>query len=109
MCKVVRDLLLRIKRERGDFSNFVFAHADGGSCRLSLLDMLKIAQEKANIRGRLRIHDLRHSFAATLRRLGVPLEVIMGLMRHSDLSETLIYAPYEISEGRKAVQVLNKV
>ena len=40
--------------------------------------------------------------------MGVPLEAIMGLMRHSDIRETLAYAPYEEREGRLAVAKLDE-
>ncbi|MEI6167116.1 MAG: hypothetical protein WCS52_07970 [bacterium] len=34
------------------------------------------------------------------------LEVLKGLMRHSDIKQTLIYAPYDMSEGRQAIALL---
>ena len=102
MCKAVKDLLVGLAEKRG--SNFVFAHHDGGSCRLDLLDLLKKAQKMAGIGGNLRIHDLRHTLAFRLRRdHGVPLETIMGILRHADIRETLIYAPYSLEEGRSAM------
>ena len=109
MGRITTQLLSAIKSQRGDFSNFVFAHHDGGSCRMKLLDMLKKAQKIAGIPGRLRIHDLRHTCAATLRRKGAPLETIMGIMRHADIRETLIYAPYSVEEGRRAIRLLDEV
>lgn len=107
MCGAVRTLLQTMTQTRT--SNFVFAHGDGGSCRLDLLDMLKTTQKIAGITGRLRVHDLRHTLAFRLRRAGVHLESIMGVMRHADIKETLIYAPYSIDEGRTAMDVLDKV
>ena len=62
-------------------SNFVFAHFDGGSCRLHLLEMLKKVQTLAGIKGRLRIHDLRHALAFRLRRSGVHLETTWAQKR----------------------------
>jgi len=107
MCKTVTALLLRIKKESAGVGNFVFAHHDGGRCRLHLLDLLKKAQKEAGIRGRLRIHDLRHTCAATLRRMGVPLETIMGILRHANIRETLVYAPYSAEEGKRAIRLLD--
>jgi len=106
MCKTVFEMLTRLNATRK--SNFVFAHKDGGSCRLQLWEMIKEAQKRAGIPGNLRLHDLRHTFAVRLRQRGTPLEVIMGLMRHSDIRETLIYAPYDLAEGRNAIQVLDR-
>lgn len=91
LCQAARDILTRLHAARR--SNFVFAHRDGGSCRLQLWEMVKECQKRAGIPGNLRLHDLRHTFAVRLRQRGTPLEVIMGLMRHSDIRETLIYAP----------------
>lgn len=106
MCKIVRKMLTRLQKTKR--SNFVFAHRDGGSCRLQLWEMVKEAQKRAGISGNLRLHDLRHTFAVRLRQRKTPLEVIMGLMRHSDIKETLIYAPYNLDEGRVAITVLDK-
>lgn len=106
MCGAVKDLLSRMAEHKT--SNFVFSHWDGGSCRMNLLTLLKKAQKKAGIKGRLRIHDLRHTLAVRLRRdKGVPLETIMGILRHADIKETLIYAPFSIDEGREAMSRLD--
>ena len=106
MCAAVEELLKRLHEAKR--SNFVFAHFDGGSCRLHLLEMLKKVQTLAGIKGRLRIHDLWHTLAFRLRRSGVHLETIMGIMRHADIKETLIYAPYNVSEGQRAMKTLDE-
>lgn|GEM_PF-1865458 len=105
MCKGVHDLLTRLKAEAT--SNFVFAHHDGGSSRMHWLSLLKEAQRLAKIPGNLRIHDLRHTCAFRLRQRGVPLETIMGILRHADIRETLVYAPYAVEEGMKAIMRLD--
>jgi integrase len=108
MAGSVKEMLQRLEKTVRPRSNFVFAHRDGGPCRIDLLEKLKKVQAKAGIPGRLRIHDLRHSCAAGLRRRGVPLETIMGILRHADIRETLVYAPYLVDEGRKAIQLLDR-
>ena len=106
MCKEVRGLLEGLAERKA--SNFVFPHRDGGPCRMVLLALLKKAQARAGIPGRLRIHDLRHTLGRRLRKdLGVPLETIMGILRHADIRETLIYAPYSLDEGRAAMGKLD--
>jgi integrase len=108
MCAAVRNLLTGLAERKT--SNFIFAHHDGGACRLDLLDLLKAAKKKAGIGGNLRIHDLRHTLAIRLRRdNGVALETIMGILRHADIRETLIYAPYSLEEGRAAISRLDGV
>mgnify|MGYP001809908167 CR=1 FL=1 len=32
----------------------------------------------------------------------------MGILRHANITETLIYAPYEIEEGIEAIQKLDE-
>ena len=77
--------------------------------RLDILSRLKKAQKLAGIKGRLRIHDLRHTLGFRLRRdKGVALETIMGILRHADIRETLIYAPYSLDEGRAAMAKLDE-
>jgi integrase len=63
----------------------------------------------AGIGGNRWIHDLRHTLAIRLRRdKGVAVETIMGILRHADIRETLIYAPYSLEEGRSAIRRLDE-
>jgi len=106
MCAAVRNLLERMLVQKT--TNFIFAHSDGGPCRMKLLPLLKKAQKLAGIGGRLRIHDLRHTLGRRLRKdFGVPLETIMGILRHADIRETMIYAPYSLEEGQSAMSKLD--
>ncbi len=59
------------------------------------------------LRDDIRVHDLRHTFGFTLRERGASLETIMGLMRHADLKDTLVYAKYTQAEGAKATTKLS--
>ncbi|MBT5604631.1 MAG: tyrosine-type recombinase/integrase [Lentisphaerae bacterium] len=102
MCQQLRELLDRLRADAPG-NQFVFQHHDGGRCRLKLLNLLKAAQRDAEIKGNLRVHDLRHTCAVWLRKQGVALETIMGILRHADIRETQIYAPYHLEEGKKAI------
>lgn len=42
--------------------------------------------------GRVRLHDLRHSFASVGASLGIDLRILAGLLGHADYSSTLCYA-----------------
>ena len=105
MSQKVYDLLRQLEKQK--HSNFVFAHHDGGRCRLKLLKRLKAVQVKAKIGGNLRFHDLRHTFAFRLREKGAHLETIKEILRHADIRDTLIYASYDIKEGTTAVSLLD--
>ncbi len=59
------------------------------------------------MRAPTRLHDLRHTFGFTLRDRDVPLETIMGLMRHANVKETMVYANYTLTEGARRIQSLN--
>ncbi len=100
------DELLRPLRD-GSTSNFVFEHPDGGCWKCRPRDELIRIVNLAGIKNFTRVHDLRHTCAAQLRRNGVPLETIMGILRHASIEETLIYAPYDEEEGRKAIRKLD--
>ena len=55
---------------------------------------------------RLRIHDLRHSFASAARNAKVPLEELGSLMGHSRIETTMRYAHLYDDTKREAA---NKV
>jgi integrase len=103
MNETVRALLQRLHSVRK--SNFVFAQDDGGSCRLRLLRLTQRAAKQAGVK-RIRFHDLRHTYGTLLRDSGVPLDVIMQLMRHADMHETLLYAKPSNQAAHEAVKRL---
>lgn len=104
MNETVKSLLGRLHLSR--HSNFVFAQGDGGSCRLRLLRLTQRAAALAGIKGRLRFHDLRHTFGTLLRERDVALENIKVLMRHADLKETQLYAKPNPQAAHNAVKLL---
>jgi len=63
------------------------------------------ALEKAEL-PRIRIHDLRHSFASNLVIAGMPLNVVQELMGHNDIKTTMIYAHLAPNARRAAVDAL---
>ena len=62
---------------------------------------------RAGIKGRVRLHDLRHTFASHLAIKGTPLPAIMELLGHSKMDMTLRYAHLCPSVKTEAVGGLN--
>jgi len=104
MNEMVRALLQRLLSVKK--SNFVFTQDDGGNCRLRLLRLTQKAAELAGIK-RIRFHDLRHTYGTLRRDSGVSLDVIMQLMRHADMRETLLYAKPSNHAAQEAVKRLD--
>lgn len=103
-----REILERRKRRNPLGSPFVFPHPkDGGQLRSDPLPIFTEVLETAGLPKHFRLHDLRHTFAVTLRRKGMRLETLQGLMRHKNIEDTTIYAPYGDEEGAEGIQMLH--
>lgn len=72
-------------------SNWVFYSDVTGEHVRSFRRGFESAYKRAGI-GKLRIHDLRHTFASFLVQAGVPLYHVMQLLGHSDIRITQRYA-----------------
>ena len=107
MIKESNAILMRRKAANTSDSPFVFPHPDNGPLRSDPLPHFKKLLVEAKLPKTVRLHDLRHTFGFTLRERGVPLETIMGLMRHADIKETMVYAKYSLGEGAKHIQRLD--
>lgn len=96
-------VLEAVPKGQGDL---VFATAEG-----TLLDPANVkrpffaALKRAGL-PRLRIHDLRHSFASQLATAGVPIKVVQELLGHQSMAMTLRYAHLLPETRRDAVEVL---
>jgi len=102
MNELVEDALK--KHPRHITSNLVLARPDGKPYH-DLSVAFNSLMEKARL-PRIRIHDLRHSFASNLVIAGVPLNVVMELMGQKDITTTMIYAHLAPNAKRAAVDTL---
>ncbi|MEQ9453174.1 MAG: tyrosine-type recombinase/integrase [Phycisphaeraceae bacterium] len=100
-------ILKRMKARNTAGSPFVFPHPDNGPLRSDPLAQMKKILVNAGLSDKTRLHDLRHTFGFTLRDKGVRLETIMGLMRHANIKETMVYAKYTLAEGARYIQQLD--
>jgi integrase len=83
--------LLALIRERNRSAKFVFPGPGPTGHRTNLKrDWAQVCKD-AGIVG-LRIHDLRHSFAAQLASAGIGLNVISGLLGHTRAETTFRYS-----------------
>jgi len=85
-----RQLLARI-RERTKSAKFVFPGPGPTGHRTNLKRDWAQVCKAADIVG-LRVHDLRHSFAARLASAGIGLNVISGLLGHTRAETTFRYS-----------------
>jgi integrase len=84
-----RTILARLKPEQSDF---IFPAGRGASGHMRTVEKpWKTICEAAGITG-LRVHDLRHSYAAQLASAGIGLHVIGGLLGHRKPATTARYA-----------------
>lgn len=98
--------ILQRRKESQSGSPFVFSHPDNGPLKSDYWAQFKSLLKRAKLPMHFRVHDLRHTFGFTLRERGVPIETIMGLMRHANIEETMIYAKYSDKQGAKEIMRL---
>ena len=73
-------------------------------------DMVKRPFERALRKAglpRIRLHDLRHSFASQLVMAGVPLVAVQQYLGHAELSMTMRYAHLSPAAKQAYVEVLD--
>lgn len=62
----------------------------------------------ASALGKVRIHDLRHSFASVGASLGIDLRILAGLLGHADYSSTLGYAHLDRAPVARAAERVSR-
>ncbi len=76
-------------------SDLVFVGQNGGHVEEhGLRERFYAAQEAAGIAPRRTMHKLRHTFAVTCARHGIPIATIQSWLGHEDISTTMIYAAF---------------
>jgi integrase len=88
---------------------YVFTTPLGGPLDArNLLRSWHALRERAGL-PEMTVHDLRHTAATLLRNLGVPMDVVSRILRHSGISITAdIYAEVGHDLAREAVEVLGR-
>ncbi len=109
LSEAVRHALLAL-RKRPVISEFVFLDEDDKPLTKEKVSRkFAMAKAVAGITRRLRIHDLRHTFASTLVSSGVNLKVVSDLLGHTDIATTARYARGDERVLADVASVLNRV
>jgi len=71
--------------------------------RIVLDDLFNIDIDRDDIKNKVVVHTLRHTFASHLAINGTPIFTIQKLMNHKDIKMTLRYAKLSPDSGRESV------
>lgn len=101
-----KELLVKLPREQG--SPWVFAGRDPSKHVVDPRKCLDQLMDAAGIE-RIRIHDLRHTFASLCAQSGHDLYLIKQALNHSDIQVTQRYAHLTSDNLRTAVQSVGSI
>ena len=91
LCSVLADHRARSAEHREAANPLVFPARSGGPLNRSMVSMRwhRDALARAGLRSSLRLHDLRHSAAASWLAVGLPLVYVQRQLGHADISTTV--------------------
>jgi integrase len=101
MATLVEEVL---KEAQTPFHDLVMTYPNGRPFLHPGVPLTKALQE-AEL-PRIRVHDLRHSFASNLVMLGTPLNVVQKLLGHKKIETTMVYAHLAPNARRAAIDSL---
>ena len=73
-----------------------------------LLREMRAAARAVGIRGKIRLHDLRHTYATWQAQAGIPLQDVQRLLGHTTVQVTERYAKYQVKDFSSILEVLNE-
>ena len=89
-------------------SGLIFTAANSGPFNGDVfLREVQAAARAARIPGNIRLHDLRHTYATTLAKQGVPLRDIQALLGHTSVAVTERYAKYQQQDFSNVIDALD--
>jgi len=86
-------------------SPYVFCRPDGKPYS-HIHDGFKAALKRAGLPSRIRIHDLRHTFASWAIQAGIDIRTLKDLLGHTTLTMVLRYAHLSLEHKRQAVNLV---
>jgi len=106
MNEAVREALRGLPREPE--AKFVFWNPETKTRYKDIRTGFATAKEKAEIKGGLRLHDLRHTAASKMTEAGVDLVTVSKILGHSSIQMTLRYVHPTPENMRRAVELLGE-
>jgi len=107
MSAKLRELLLRVKAETSNGSQFVFHGKDGEQLRTKLRRRFMALTKACGFPEVTKLHTLRHTFASHLVMSGVDISTVKDLLGHTRIETTMIYAHLTPEHRQKAVNLLD--
>ena len=89
-----------------DRKGYLFINPLTGKKCVSIRKVWKTSLKKAGI-SNLRFHDLRHTVATRMVKMGVPLPVVKDVLDHSDIKTTMRYNHVVNKQVAEAMELLN--
>lgn len=110
------EILQEYKKEQQVLSKIVFCNLEGGYINPAVLERhyfratLKAFNNESPQEVKIRLHDLRHTYATYLLSKGVPIKYVQEKLGHSSAKMTLdVYAKYLPSVKFEAMNILNNL
>lgn len=110
------EILKEYKKEQQVLSKIVFCDLEGGYMNPAVLERhyfcatLKALNNESLQEVKIRLHDLRHTYATYLLSKGVPIKYVQEQLGHSSAKMTLdVYASYMPSVKFEALNILNNL
>jgi site-specific recombinase XerD len=95
-----------LQNSKGKLNDLVFPYRKGGQLNRGRVKRPYWAIAKLAGLRRIKIHEMRHTFASSLVIKGVHLQVVQELLGHSDIRQTMRYAHLAPNQHQEAIQVL---
>jgi integrase len=107
MATEVRILLVSLFNSRQD-NPYVFLEADGTEVKYShVYRRFGKAQDKAGITNKIRVHDLRHTFASNYMMNGGNVFDLQKILGHTDIKMTMRYAHFTAEHLQTSIKFMN--
>jgi integrase/recombinase XerD len=96
------------EKRRKPYHHLLFSQQTNKLSRTQIHRIIKNTSKKAGIKKELSTHSLRRSRATHLLDAGLSIEKVSKLLRHKELSSTLVYLRISIKGLKQAINKIDK-